>query len=197
MKNIALFLIILMFSSIALADGGIPLLLFFGSNLFITGTPMFGLGLLLFWIVYKIEKDYLIKRFGKPEKFKKAVFIANIYSTLWGIPLTIALTIFQIILPQHCWSDRCDPSIGLVGPAYNLLGWLPTPIATISGVLLYLIIFIWESWFVEYRYLNKKLNLSGLKKQVLIANIYSYIGMMVLIGFFPLAIFIAHFFMGF
>ena len=175
MKQIFVFLCTLMISSVAFADGGIPLLLVFGSNFFLTGTAIipFVWGAFLFWIVCKIEEGYLIEKFGEVEKFKKYVPRANILSTLWGIPLTIILIILGETMP--CIGGHCNRLMtGLFGPAYNLLGWLPSPIAFVFGILLYLAIFIWESWFVEYRYLRKKLNFSDLKKQVLRANIRSY-----------------------
>ncbi len=176
MSKFILFMIVLMTSSITLADGGIPLLLLFGSNFFVTGILPPFLGLLLFWVVCKVEENYFIEIFGEREKFGKYVPRANIYSTLWGIPLTICLVILGEVMP--CLGGDCNRLMtGLFGPAYNLFGRLPVPISFIMGILLYLVIFIWESWLVEYRYLRKKLNLKDLKKHVFIANIRSYLCM--------------------
>lgn len=161
MKKILFFVLILFCSKIALADGGIPLIIFAGSNFFITGNllPPFFFGLLLFWLVCLIERWYLVKKLNIKEKITKPVIMANIYSTLWGIPFSGLLSI------QYSVCSNSDIMCGLFGPLFPL------------SLLVSLFLLGWMSWFVEYRYLRKRLNYPRLKKVVAFANLYSYIGM--------------------
>ncbi len=186
MKKIVTFCVVLFCSRIAMADGGIPLLVFMGSNFFVTGNFLFPFfwGLLLFWFVCSIEKRYLAKKLNIKEKIYKRVIIANIYSTLWGILFTIGLSFIQSFLCGLISSCKgeCQIACVLMGP----LVVLPIKSAIWSFVSLFLQFFIylfllgWLSWFVEYRYLKKRLNEQKLKKTVAFANLYSYIGMTVL-----------------
>ena len=197
MKKLLVFIFALCCSKMAMADGGIPLLVFLGSNLFITGNFIFPFcyGLLLFILVVLLERWYLKKKLNIKEKILRPVVIANIYSTLWGIPLTIGLGFLlnylcEFIVPYlDCFRpEECGLVCILVGP----VAFLPIKNRILMDIAMFgqfsvvLFLFGWLSWFVEYRYLKKRLNHQKLKRAVALANLYSYIGMAIL------AVFITH-----
>ena len=194
MKKLLVFILALFCSKIAMADGGIPLLVFLGSNLFITGNFIFPFcyGLLLFILVVLLERWYLKKKLNIKEKIFRPVVIANIYSTLWGIPLTIGLGFLLnylcgfIALLIDCFD--CSVWCVLEGPVALLpiKNRILKDIAMFGQFSVVLFLFGWLSWFIEYRYLKKRLNYKKLKQAVAFANLYSYIGMAIL------AVFINH-----
>ena len=178
MKKLLVFIFVLLWSKFALADGGIPLLVLLGSNLFIVSslTPPFVFGLFLFLIVCVTEKWYLRKKLNIKEKITKYIVVANLYSTLCGIPVSIGLYFLQEIL---C---RLFPYSGSDGRAIcSIVG----PLAITPIVELFVLGVI--TWFVEYWYLKKKLTYPHLKKYVAFANLYSYLGMVIICLIFLLS----------
>jgi len=149
MKKLLMFLLCLFFPLFAMADVIIPFTAFMGSNFFVTGNIVFGLGLFLLLIVWFIESAYFNSKITNPPKrLGGLILLANIISTILGGILLIFI------------SD---------------LFFKPSKNFFLLKATIYQIICFILSWVIEYFCLKDKIKDKKLLKITFNANLLSYV----------------------